>query len=462
VALPRSAPSAVGVEPAAVDAFLDAVEADPEVELHGFVLVRHGSVAAEGWWAPYTADRPQLLYSLSKSVTSTALGLAIADGLLDLDDTVLSHYPELDAAVTDPRSRATTLRDLATMSSGHTRELWPEVVERYADDPVRGLLLTPPDVEPGTVFTYSQPCTYALADVVQRRAGRTLTDYLRPRVLDPLGIGPVTWQSWPEGGPEIGFSGLFARTGDVAALGQLWLGRGRWGEEQLLPAAYVDAATSRQIATPAEGAVHWTRGYGYHFWRSADGYRGDGAFGQYCVVLPEHDAVVAITSSSASMSAVLSHVWRHLLPGLGAVRPGTPADDALLRRLRALALPPVTGARRPYPAGRWPVDGEPFTVVEVAGDTLALSTGTDGGTPLRLPLGVGAWRTSEPRDHAGHAVPVAASAAWLDDDTVRADVVFLETPHRLQVTIHPSAGRAVAVWRLALGPGLELHELHQP
>src|SRR4051794_27228339 len=114
VNLPRSDPTDQGTDPAAVHAFLDAVEGDPNVELHSFMVVRHGHVVAEGWWAPHTPSRRRLLYSLSKSFTSTALGFAVDEGLLDLDDTVVSHYPELAEQVTDERCRRITLRHLAT------------------------------------------------------------------------------------------------------------------------------------------------------------------------------------------------------------------------------------------------------------------------------------------------------------------------------------------------------------
>ena len=120
------------------------------------------------------------------------------------------------------------------MTSGHDRDMWGEAVERDREEPVRGFLLSPPDKAPGSVFAYSQPCTYTLAAIIQRRTGQRLSEYLRPRLLDPLGIGDVGWQCWPAG-RELGFSGLFARTEDVAKLGQLYLQRGRWGKRRTGP-----------------------------------------------------------------------------------------------------------------------------------------------------------------------------------------------------------------------------------
>src|SRR5580698_7220432 len=141
--LPRSAPADQGVDPAAILGFLDALDAHPGIEMHSLMVVRHGQVIAEGWWAPYSAERPQLLYSLSKSFTGTAAAFAQAEGLLGLDDTVISHFAEYDADITDPRSRSIRVRHVAAMASGHTREMLGEALERDRTDPVRGLLLIP-------------------------------------------------------------------------------------------------------------------------------------------------------------------------------------------------------------------------------------------------------------------------------------------------------------------------------
>ena len=222
------------------------------------------------------AERTRLLYSVSKSFTATALGFAVHEGLVGLDDTVVSHLPDLAEAVTDERTRAITLRDLATMASGHDRDMWPEALAADFGEPVRGFLSIPPTEESGAWFTYSQPCTYTLGAIIQRRSGMLLTDYLRPRLLDPLGIGQVGWQAHPAG-RQLAFTGLFARTEDVAKLGLLYLQRGQWGGRQLIPEDYVALATSAQVATPRQDTVDWQQGYGFQFWVSRHGFRADGA-----------------------------------------------------------------------------------------------------------------------------------------------------------------------------------------
>lgn len=485
--LPRSGPAAQGVDPAAVLAVLDALEAEPDVEMHSLVVVQHGHVVAEGWWAPHTPERPRLLYSLSKTFTSMALGIAVGEGRLGLDDLVADHLPELTTGATHPRTRATTLRHLASMASGHDREMIDEAFAADPQNPVRGFLGVPADADPGTRFAYSQPCTLTLALVLERVTGQRLSEYLRPRLLDPLAIGEVGWQTSPPG-CEQGFSGLFARTEDVAKLGLLLLQGGRWGDEQVVPAGYVAEATSRQVdnrgCPGSEGGPDWQQGYGLGLWMARHGYRGDGAFGQFCVVLPEQQTVVAATGETEAMQAVLDLLWEHLLPGLGGIAPhdapgGTLADPArsaeseraLADRLRDLRLPPCPGAAEPprstdgaaAPVGQpVPSTGSVFTSVAVHrgadGPELTL---TEDGDSICAPVGVGDWRVTDARDRAGSVVPVAASGGWQADGTFRAEVAFLETPHRLDVSI-PPAGGARAAWRRAPLFDGSLATLHRP
>jgi CubicO group peptidase (beta-lactamase class C family) len=223
--LPGSSPSRHGVDADGITAFLDAIEDAEDIELHSLMIARHGDVIAAGWWAPYGPDRPHLLYSLSKSFTSTAAGLAVAEGLLDLDATVVSYFPEFDADVTDPRSRAMLVRHIASMSSGHLADTWPAAARKDPERPVRGFLRMPPDRDPGTVFAYNQSCTYTLATIIQRVTGQPLIAYLRPRLFDVIGVGRAAWDELPAGpAPSPGWdcctcetaSGTAARSSPVS------------------------------------------------------------------------------------------------------------------------------------------------------------------------------------------------------------------------------------------------------
>ena len=351
--LPRSAPADQNVDPAAILSFLDAVDARPDVEMHSLMVLRHGTVVAEGWWSPYTRERPHLLYSLSKSFTSTAAGFAVAEGLLDLDDTVLSHFPELDADMTDPRSRSMLVRHVASMASGHDAETWDRAVAASPDEPVRGFLMLPPENDPGTVFAYNQPCTYSLAAIIQRRSGTTLTDYLRPRLFDPLGIGEVGLAAAPgRAGPRLHRVARHhrgRRTSGPALPAGRSVGRRPAAARGLGGGGHPVARVQRRRGPTPTGS----QGYGFQFWRSRHGYRGDGAYGQFCVVLPEQDTVVVTTAATEDMQGVLDAVWEHLLPGLGTVHraPG-PRTSSSVRSDR-LELPACPGAPAPADWGPW-------------------------------------------------------------------------------------------------------------
>jgi CubicO group peptidase (beta-lactamase class C family) len=463
--LPRSTPSAHAVDAKGISAFLAALESAPNIEPHSLMLVRRGQVIAEGWWAPYDADRVHLLYSLSKSFTSSAAGFAVTEGLLDLDDTVLSHFPELDSEITDPRTRRMRIRHLLAMASGHREETIDRAVNKDPGNIVRGFLMLPPDEEPGTIFAYNQPCTYTVARIVERVSGTTLTEYLRPRLLDPLGISGVGWIA-DHTGKELGFSGLHARTEAIAALGQLYLQQGEWQGQQLLPATWVADATRSHVSNGSNPASDWEQGYGFQFWMARHGYRGDGAFGQFCVVLPEHDVVLAMTGQSEDMQGVLDLAWQHLLPAFGpAANPGSGSveDAALAAHLASLALSPLGNAAvdaSPQPGRFSP--GEHNDVRSLTGVELAASEDrqnwtlrlVEGEHTVDIAPGFGSWTTEN---------AIAASAGW--DKTgarLTVDLIFVETPHRLHLTLDPAGLTFTARWESEPLHDLPLRSMRSP
>jgi CubicO group peptidase (beta-lactamase class C family) len=444
--LRSSTPAAEGVDAGGIEAFLDAMEAAPEIEPHSLMILRNGRLIAAGWWAPYGPDRMHLLYSLSKSFTSTAAALAIGEGLFSLDDPVVSFFPEFAAA---SGSRSILVRHVAAMASGHLIDTWASAVQGDRAEPVRGFLMLPPDRDPGTVFAYNQSCTYTLAAIVQKLTGQSLTDYLRPRLLEPLGIRQVAWLQHPRG-RDLGWSGLHATTDAIARLGQLYLNDGVWDGKRLLPDWWVAEATRAHISNAAEGeTVDWQQGYGFQFWMSQHGYRGDGAYGQFCLVLPEQNAVIAMTADTGEMQAVLDAAWEHLLPAFDAsAREG--ADAALRRRLAQLELPPAPGEARLaadmtfVPEGGRCSDQWSLTAVTVtgAGDGYAIRL-AEGDSSLDMSCTPGRWTVSEP----GAPVPTAVSGGWTGPDTITTDIAFLETPHHLVVTCSVPDRTFEARWR---------------
>ena len=439
--LPRSSPEKQGISSSAILAFVEA--ADTEVDtMNSFMLLRHGTVVAEGWWAPYDAKSPHMLFSLSKSFTSTAVGLAIADGKLSLDDEVLKFFPEDAPSEPSTNLKAMRIRDLLCMSTGHQTEATLSANEPWT----KTFLAHPVPFKPGTHFLYNTPASYMLSAIVQKVTGMKVLDFLRPRLFEPLGIENPTWDTSPQG-INLGGYGLSVRTEDIARFGQLYLQKGEWGGRQLVPASWVAAATMRQTSNGSNPKSDWDQGYGYQFWRCRYGqYRGDGAFGQFCVVLPDLDAVVAITGGYRNMQAVLDLVWEKLLPAMeSAPLPANrEANEKLLKRLASLAVRPpagqsqsplaakLSGKTYSFPANDRHLESVSFEF-KPAGATVVIRASSNES---RIACGGGSWqkgRTSFVNGLDNRMVqpslqPVAASGSWSADDTYTVKLCLYETP----------------------------------
>lgn len=458
--LPRSTPEAEGVASAGVLAFVEAAQS--QHEMHSFILVRHGRVVAEGWWAPYAAGFNHTMYSLSKSFTSTAVGLAVAEGRLRVEDRVVSFFPDdLPAKVSEPLA-ALRVKDLLMMAAGQAKEPTGEMMK--SDNWVKTFLAWPIEHPPGTNFLYNSGATYMLSAIVQRRTGQKLLDYLTPRLFSPLGIEGATWESCPRG-IHIGGWGLSIQTEGLAKFGQLYVQKGLWKGRQVLPAQWVEEATSLKIQQPLPAKASrpneqndWLQGYCYQFWRCTHrAYRGDGAFGQYTLVLPEQDAVLAMTSESNNMQGQLDLAWTHLLPAMkdAPLPADRVAQERLAQRLGTLALA--------FPKGR---TSSP-TTTQISGKTFRLEPnslgllsaafafgGDSGRLTFRdvqgdypLECGLEQWRRgatalpgTPPRLVSGGAAKrgtltkLAASGAWKDDQTFELRLRYYETPHHDTVT----------------------------
>jgi CubicO group peptidase (beta-lactamase class C family) len=451
--LPRSTPAGSGMSSSSIIALLDELEAQ-SIECHSIMVVRRGHVVAEGWWTPYSADRPHLLYSLTKSFTSIAVGLAIADGLLSLDDRVVDVLPDHVPADISGQGHRVTVHHLLSMTAGHGKDSLEEAWQLEPNDLVKGFLRAPFVAAEGTQHDYDNATTFVLARMVERVTGRGLPEFLDERLFKPMGIDHAEWDRVASGA-AFGFHGLHLTTEAIAAFGELLLRAGRWGGQQLVPSEWVDLATKRHIDTlplPNWLPNHdFVSGYGYQFWISRHGYFGHGSFGQFCVVVPSHDLVIALTGAVGPTNAVPGLFWDHLLDA-----PITPENDALLAdRLQHLSMPLVSGSAAPNRSSKATLDASPFSALP-EGTAVTVAPLPDGwllqlGPSLTIKAGHNEWQESSPLGR-----PVVASGAW-QNDTYVADLYVITTPHRVRLTINPNT--ATATWNTIplTGPDLTLH-----
>jgi CubicO group peptidase (beta-lactamase class C family) len=437
--LPRSTPEEQGISSSAILGFVEGAEQKIDA-LHSVMIVRHGHVVAEGWWSPYAAAEPHVLFSLSKSFTSTAVGLAISEGKMSLDDAVLKFFPEQAPAYPTKNLSSMRVRDLLRMATGQTAEDLKDFPFFGKEDLVRVFLELPvPDI-PGTHFVYNTAATYMLSAIVQKVSGQTVQEYLGPRLFEPLGMGSPRWDKSSQG-ISLGGFGLNIRTEDIACFGQLYLQKGQWQGKQIVPADWVQAATSLQIANGSDPSSDWNQGYCYQFWRCRHGvFRGDGAFGQFCIVMPEFDTVVAITSGTGDLKGVLNLVWDRILPALGAA--SLPADPDAQRKLAAklASLSLRTQSGQPSSPTADKVTGRVYVFPANAQNIERVSLKTAGdraspsiefrldGVDQRVECGTGTWAKGAITSASGESIPVAASGAWSSEDTYSVRLVRYLTP----------------------------------
>lgn len=354
----RVSPESVGISSDVIRTFLSRGKA---LGLHSFALLRHGRCVSEAYFAPYAQNKRHMLYSLSKSFTSLACAFAVQDGLLRYEDHVADFFPD---KVIPEEKRDLRVEHLLSMSVG------TETTDRFQGiDWVQDFLSAIPEHTPGTVFRYDTSSTFMVAAILSRLLDRSVECYLSEKLLTPLGIDDHFWELSPEGYARGGF-GLNVRLRDIARLGQFLLQRGCWEGVQLLDPALIDRSTQKQIenGTPVPGKpCDWAMGYGYQFWRcEPEGvYRGDGAYGQYCIVLPLQDAVIVTNAGTHDMQAILTEIWATLLPAMGAPMAENPDALAALRLAEA-------EAHIEYPSGT-PLPQELCGVYTLGDRTLRLS-----------------------------------------------------------------------------------------
>jgi len=455
--LERCHPDDTGVDAEALTAFFDGIVARGYT-LDSVMVAKAGRVLLEKWWWPAAPQTPHTLHSATKSLVGSAVGLAVAEGALTLQDKVVDLFPDaLPTRVGDNLSRMTIL-DLLTMRSGNASGLSGATYRKSTGSLVRAFLAEPVPHEPGSVFTYSSASSHLLSVAVQRATGQRVADYLAPRLFEPLGIRSAQWDRDPEG-ISTGGNGLRMTTEDLLAFGMLHLADGLWHGRRVLPVGWVAEASrmhvssadpgswdGKRLVKPAASAEDRESGYGYQFWVAGDGsYSAQGVFGQVCLVHPAGDFVVAVTSSFSDQEhpGLVEALRTGLVPILAGDSPAGVRHD--LDQWQHDAVDPPDDLPGAEPAGdvlgRYlPADDtQGVRWVEVTTDqegVLVTAEDSRGVHSIRA-----AWRGWHPGrtgmygDDLHHSYrfddePVLAHARWADPHTLDLRWLFPETPFR--------------------------------
>ncbi|HTW35187.1 MAG TPA: serine hydrolase [Rhizomicrobium sp.] len=394
--LPRCAPHDVGVDADAVLAYLDDMQANG-LELDSFMLARHGSVAAEGWWWPYRPDLVHMLHSATKSFTATGIGIAIAEGRLNPDDPVLKFFP---GRVRQPSANldAMTVKNLLTQTSGHERGIsgsaWRPIATSWVDE----FFKVPVTHEPGTLFTYSSATSFMLSAIVNQVTGESLHDYMKPRFFDPLGITTARWDVGPEN-INPGGNGLSTTTSDFLKLGLVYLAGGEWKGRPVLSREWTQAATAPKF--------HGNHGYHWWVWPNPLCYSADGKFGQFCFVFPGLDAVLVTTAgvpdnleTREKMHAI---AFKHIVKMCPPVSVAD-SESGLAERVHNLRVLPPLLPRSSALAGK------------ISGRTFVCAPNADAVKSIKLTFAGGSCQFELTDDRGSHAIDNGLSD-WIEGET---------------------------------------------
>ncbi|MBR3284847.1 MAG: serine hydrolase [Bacteroidales bacterium] len=314
----------------AVNSLLADDEADPSVTFESLMILKHGDVLYENWYGDAAPDKPHAMHSVSKSFTATAIGMLVDQGKLSVTDKVIDFFPDQLPEEISDNLKAMTVKDLLTMNCGHETE----VNRRNADDWVTAFLAHPVTKTPGTWYCYNSMGTYMLSAIAQKLCGQKINDFLTPRLWEKLHIAVPEWEESPQG-INAGGWGLYLKTEDMAKFGQLFLQKGKWNGEQLISEKWVAEASKYQVPSVPSGTrpdnaaergltpenSTFMLGYGYQMWMCPEGaYRADGARGQYIIVYPDADAVIAVTANSNNLQAEQDLIYKYLFPALKGLK----------------------------------------------------------------------------------------------------------------------------------------------
>jgi len=331
-------PEEVGVSSQAVAAFIEDLN-ESKIETHSLMILRRGQVAFECWAEPFGPDIPHTMFSVSKSFTATAVGFAINEGLLSLQTRVVDILPEYKPAKTDENLEKLNVYHLLTMTAGKdvlalsdkTKNQW-----------IKDFFDAKWSFAPGDFWRYISENCFILCVMLVRVTGMSVTDYLTPRLFEPLGYNRIPFWEKDGYGIEAGGWGIYLTTEELAKFTLCYSRGGVFNGKQVIPANWAKEAVKKQVENLQYNDLASTSGYGYGFWRNPvpDAYRADGLFSQFGMVFEKYDACLIMTASEVFEDKARDCIWRHF-PGVFCEESTMPAADAALKEKLKLRNMPV-------------------------------------------------------------------------------------------------------------------------
>ncbi len=345
---PPADPESLGIASKGILSFLEDIRRKG-IELHSLMVIRHGKCCASGWWTPYGPEYLHPLFSFSKTLTATAIGFAVQEGILSLDDHLVDFFPDQLPEEVSDNLKQVTIHHLLCMSCGQETEITDRGPEW-----IRTFLAHPFPHKPGTFFKYNTAGTNMLSAILKKKTGQNVTEFLKPRLLDPLGIDSIVCHTLADPDHvEMGGAGMKLTTESMARFTYFLLQRGKWEGKQLLGEEWFDRASSKQIETAGDSENHtkeWAKGYGYQCWMCSlpQSFRADGAYGQFGFVYPTLDLIVVITAATEQTQSLIDSLLEYLIPAVKE-DPLPESDDAgvLKHVLAHLQIPALTSCRNP-------------------------------------------------------------------------------------------------------------------
>lgn len=445
------------------------------LDVNSFMLLQNGKATARFWRKPYRPESPQLLFSLSKSFTSIAAGIAWDEGRFELTDQVISFFPEKLPKTISENLAKMTVHHLLSMNAGHHDNIYGQVA--HEQDWAKAFLAQDVEHEPGTFYRYSTHCTYMLSAIIERVTGGSLVDFLMPRLFEPLGIPRPSWETCPLG-MTAGGMGLSISTEGIAKFGQMLLNRGMYEGKRIVSERYIELATTEQSDNRKEATrIDSAQGYGYQFHLCRRGcYRSDGAFGQLCFVAPKEKIVIAATSSFRSMNelqTLLDLIYKFIIDRLGRpdISPAQSTEDySLLEQHLADRSCPVP-TFRPVPNEvpelrhrRYAMNESPSHLQELfihmTGEQVELQLRyRDYEDRLLFDLTKAVHtRGIFTKDLSLHEQDVVTYAYWEDKDTLELVLFYIETPYKVSYTLKFKENSLMLRFRMNVSMGMTTYE----